>query len=154
MTINSTYLFGTVHVAQNLTWTYFSTKILQILNESNQVWVEHDFTDPDVSKHIYGCSIEKLSIKQQARLRAKTWSQFLNETNTSNGSFFTREKWRKWFINNQFSLHNYLWRNKTIVNDTILDHRIILEAYQRGVYVGSLEPIPNDCLRVRTFLYL
>jgi hypothetical protein len=41
-----------------------------------------------------------------------------------------------------------LWRNQTVTNDTIFDHRIMLEGHQRGIYVGSLESIPNDCFQV------
>ncbi len=57
-----------------------SNETLQILSESNRIWVEHDFTDPQISKYIYECSIDKMPVKQRARLRAKSWSQFLNET--------------------------------------------------------------------------
>ncbi len=38
--------------------------------------MEHDFTDPQISKHIYRCTIDKMALKQ----RAKTRSQFVNET--------------------------------------------------------------------------
>jgi hypothetical protein len=80
VTINSSYLFGTVHIPQNLIWPYLSNETLQILTESNQIWLEQDFTDPKISKYIYQCSIDKMSIKQRARVRAKTWARFLNET--------------------------------------------------------------------------
>lgn len=59
------------------------------------------------------------------------------------------DRWRQWFAENEFLYNNYLWRNKTITNDTIFDHRIILEAYQRGAHVGSLETLPNDCFSVK-----
>ncbi len=59
------------------------------------------------------------------------------------------ELWRQWFADNEFLTNSYLWRNKTITNDTLFDHRILLEAYQRGAYVGSLESLPNDCFSVQ-----
>ena len=71
---SDSYLVGTVHVAQNLIWPYLSNDILRILNESDQFWMEQDFTDPPVRKYIYRCASEKLSSKQWARLRARTWS--------------------------------------------------------------------------------
>jgi uncharacterized protein YbaP (TraB family) len=145
VTINSSYLFGTIHIAQNLIWSYLSNKTLRLLNESNQIWLEQDFTDPKISKYIYECSLDKMTIKQRARVRAKTWARFLNETNDKSNNL---ELWRKWFVDTEFSSNNYLWRNKTITNDTIFDHRIILEAYQRGAYVGSLESLPDDCFEI------
>jgi len=152
VSINSSYFFGTVHVPHNLVWPYLSNETLRLINESNQMWFEHDFTDPEISKYIYGCSMDKMSIKQRASLRAKSWSKFLNETkgksDTESNKSNNLELWRQWFVQKEFLLTNYLWRNKTITDDMILDHRIILEAYQRGAYVGSLETIPNDCFMV------
>jgi len=120
VTINSSYFFGTIHVAQNLIWPYLSNETLRILHESDQIWLEHDFTDPEISKYIYGCSMDKLSIKQRARLRAKSWSTFLNETKRkSDIESNNLELWRQWFIHKEFLSNNYLWRNKTITNDII-----------------------------------
>ncbi len=87
-------MFGTVHVPQSLIWPYLSNETIRILSESDQIWMEHDFTDPQISKHIYGCAIDKMALKQRARIRAQTWSQFLNETkrkpdNKSNSKYFT-----------------------------------------------------------------
>jgi len=91
-----------MHVAQNLIWPYLSNETLRILTESDQIWVEHDFTDPKISKYIYECTIDRMSIKQRARLRANSWSQFLNETkgksnddSTNSNSKFFRIKSKK-----------------------------------------------------------
>jgi hypothetical protein len=29
----------------------------------------------------------------------------------------------------------------------------MLEGHQRGLYVGSLEPVPNDCFQVEKFYF-
>ncbi|CAF3993394.1 unnamed protein product [Rotaria sp. Silwood1] len=147
--INSSYLFGTIHSPHHLVWSYLSNDSLQIFAESEEIWMEQDFTDSPIIKYLYGCKIDSMTRKQQAHLRTKTWSQFLNETkrkpNNKSKKSNNLAQWRKWFINKQLILNKYFWRNETISNDTIVDHRIILEAYQRGIYVGSLESIPNDC---------
>lgn len=78
--LNSTYLFGTVHVPHGLIWPYFSKEILEIFKNTTQFWFEHDFTDGNVSSRIYECSLDKMSIKIRSRLRAKTWAAFLNAT--------------------------------------------------------------------------
>jgi hypothetical protein len=97
--ISSSYLFGTIHVAQNLVWPYLSNKTLQILNESDEIWLEQDFTVPEISKYIYGCSIDKMSIKERARLRAKSWSLFLNETKGKSDAESTKSNSKFLMIN-------------------------------------------------------
>jgi hypothetical protein len=42
--------------------------------------MEHDFTDPPISKYIYDCTIEKMTSGQRTRLRTRSWPRFLNET--------------------------------------------------------------------------
>ncbi|CAF4346771.1 unnamed protein product, partial [Rotaria sordida] len=52
--------------------------------------------------------------------------------------------WRHWIINNDIEISfDYFWRNRTITDDTILDHHIILEADRKEKYVGSLEKFSN-----------
>ena len=43
--------------------------------------MEHDFTDPPISKYIFDCVIEKMPSRQRTRLRAGSWPRFLFETN-------------------------------------------------------------------------
>ncbi len=110
ISISSSYLFGTIHVAQNLVWPYLSNKTLQILNESDEIWLEQDFTVPEISKYIYGCSIDKMSIKERARLRAKSWSLFLNETKGKSDAESTKSNSKFLMINSKkflFKILNY-----------------------------------------------
>ncbi|CAF1119695.1 unnamed protein product [Rotaria sordida] len=145
VSLNSAYFLGTVHVPQNLIWPYFSN---DILNNSDEYWVEIDLTDPLFRVHVNRCIIDQLLPKQQARLRVKTWPQFLNDTkrnhiNKSMNPHLIAE-WRHWIINNDIEISfDYFWRNRTITDDTILDHHIILEAYRKEKYVGSLEKFSN-----------
>ncbi|UJR35057.1 hypothetical protein I4U23_027833 [Adineta vaga] len=149
VSIDFAYFLGTIHVIQDRIWPYFSNETINILNESEEIWVEHDFTDPHVSKHIYECAIAKMTPKLQSRIREKTWSEFLNETSNNNSSQSNNtEQWRTWFIKKQSTTNNYLSRNRTIGNDIIFDHRIILEGYLNKKFVGSLESIPDDCFQI------
>ncbi|CAF0844491.1 unnamed protein product [Adineta steineri] len=145
--INSSYLFGTLHVAQNLIWPYLSNETIGILTESDQIWLEHDFTVDETNKHIYGCAVDKMPLEIRARIRKQTWSEFLDETNMKSNNL---TQWRQWFIKKQSILNKYLWRNQTITDNILLDHRIILEGYYRGKYVGSLESIPKNCFQTES----
>lgn len=100
VTIDSSYFFGTFHIPHSLIWPYLSNETLRIIDESNQVWFEHDFTQPEISKHIYTCVFDKMTVKQRARVRAKTWSKFLNETKDKtddglNSKFFQNKNSRE-----------------------------------------------------------
>lgn len=142
--LNTSYLLGTVHVPHSLIWPYFSNETLRIINKTTEFWFEQDFTDWNVSTRMYECSLDKMSIKTRSRLRAKTWSTFLNQTKQTS-SPNRLSQWKKWFGQNEHLNNDHFWRNKTIDNSLILDHRLVLEAYQRNATVGSLEPIPSHC---------
>ncbi|CAF4295738.1 unnamed protein product, partial [Rotaria sordida] len=147
VSLTSAYFLGTVHVAQNLVWPYFSNDTLDILNNSDEYWVEIDPTDPLVRVYVNRCIIDQLLPKQLARLRVKTWPRFLNDTKRNHINKSTNPhliaEWRHWIINNDREMSFDSWRNSTITDDTILDHRIILEAYRKEKYVGSLEKFSN-----------
>ncbi|CAF4108740.1 unnamed protein product, partial [Rotaria sordida] len=147
VSLDSAYFLGTVHVPQNLIWPYFSNDTLDILNNSDEYWVEIDPTDPLVRVHVNRCIIDHILPKQLARLRVKTWPRFLNDTKRNHINKSTNPhliaEWRHWIINNDREMSFDSWRNSTITDDTILDHRIILEAYRKEKYVGSLEKFSN-----------
>ncbi|CAF1120763.1 unnamed protein product [Rotaria sordida] len=154
VSLNSAYFLGTVHVPQNLIWPYFSN---DILNNSDEYWVEIDLTDPLFRVHVNRCIIDQLLPKQLARLRVKTRPQFLNDTKRNHINKSTNPhliaEWRHWIINNDIEISfDCFWRNRTITDDTILDHRIILEAYRKEKYVGSLEKFSNTSCEKATLI--
>ncbi|CAF1637945.1 unnamed protein product [Adineta ricciae] len=122
---------------------------MRIFNDSEQIWFEHDFTDPAVTKHIYTCAVDRMTPALLSRIRTKTWPEFLNETSNSLSSkSHNIEQWRTWFINKQTKTNSYFTRNHSVDSDIIFDHRLVLEAYRHKKVVGSLEPIPNDCFQM------
>jgi hypothetical protein len=57
--------------------------------------------DPKISKYMYECSVDKMSVKQRARVRAKSWSQFLNETKNSNNESIKSNNSKFVFVQNK-----------------------------------------------------
>ncbi|CAF1004541.1 unnamed protein product [Adineta ricciae] len=138
-----------MHVSQNFIWPYLTNETMRIFNDSEQIWFEHDFTDPAVTKHIYTCAVDRMTPTLLSRIRTKTWPEFLNETSNSLLSKSNNtEQWRTWFINKQTKTNSYFTRNHSVDSDIIFDHRLVLEAYRQKKFVGSLEPIPNDCFQM------
>jgi uncharacterized membrane protein len=84
MPLKSAYLLASIF-EDSSTWPN-SPEMNRVLNETEELWVETDVTDPGFHKYAATCAFEAFTLEQKAKLRAEMWSTFLQATGQKHAS--------------------------------------------------------------------